>query len=492
VSPQLPATLTLNAFTGEDDEVSGALVPQANKWGSGGEILRKLAPLAPGDPVNLADWTHPKVGWGVVLPDDDKLTNADRALGVDAPEPIRQLLADRPGAPVLRYRPDLGVARLARYLPDGGRQDPLIGLSQFGVEPGRLPLYLLIVGSPSVIPWKLQYSLNRRHHAGRLDLDDEGLANYVSALRNDWAGMSCDSTKPVVWSVNYDTMTLKMDTTIAKLVREAMAGDPEVKPGITDLTGDAAIHDALQTALVDNQPSVVITSSHGKTGPLGNLDAMRASLGLPVDANRSTLDIDALLAEWSPSGAVWYAQACCSAGSDDGTSYVGLLEEDSMANKVTQAVGKLGPTVAPLPTRLLGATQPLRAFIGHVEPTFDWTLIEQETGQFLTLPLVNAIYPNIFRRCPVGISLDEFYRGVGDLCSYLAAARNAVDAFEPGARDRATYYRLTASDRQSLVILGDPTVAIPPLPSQVTRPHPPLACGNEVGDPTTDPQNVTT
>ena len=57
MSPHLPVGLTLNAFTGEDVEVSGTLAPQANKWGSRGAMLRKLAPLAPGDPVNLADWT---------------------------------------------------------------------------------------------------------------------------------------------------------------------------------------------------------------------------------------------------------------------------------------------------------------------------------------------------------------------------------------------------------------------------------------------------
>ena len=76
----------------------------------------------------------------------------------------------------------------------------------------------------------------------------------------------------------------------------------------------------------------------------------------------------------------------------------------------------------------------------------------------------------------MGISFDEFYRGVGELYSKLWEARDAVDALTPGARDDATYYRLTASDRESLVILGDPTVAIPPLPSQVGKPHPPAGC----------------
>jgi hypothetical protein len=33
-----------------------------------------------------------------------------------------------------------------------------------------------------------------------------------------------------------------------------------------------------------------------------------------------------------------------------------------------------GARISPLPRALLGAEKPLRAFVGHVEPTFDWTL----------------------------------------------------------------------------------------------------------------------
>lgn len=475
----LPPTLTINAFTGEDIEVASPVVGDANRWGSIGTMLGKQAPLAPAGAVNLADWTDERVGWGVVLPENEALSDAEKARGVDAPPPIADLIRQRGSAPVLRYRSDLGVAKLARYFTNRSRQDPLIGLSQFGIAPGRIPLYLLIVGSPEEIPWSLQYSLNRRHHVGRLDLDANGLANYVAALQSDWQGMHTDPSKPVVWSVDYDSITRKMDRTIAQLITAAMGSDNELADSMIRIPGSDASHTKLIEALRVNQPAVIVTSSHGKTGPLDNAALMRATLGLPVDRQRSTLDIDLLLAEWKPNGAIWYAQACCSAGSDGGTSYAELLKEGSMAAQVVEAVGQLGPGTAPLPKRLLGLSRPLRAFVGHVEPTFDWTLIESETGQFLTMPLVDAVYPNVYRRCNVGMSLDSHYRGVGELYSHLAAARKAVDRFDDGARDAATYYRLTACDRQSLVILGDPTVVMPPLPSQVGLPHPPVGCGNQ-------------
>jgi hypothetical protein len=227
-----------------------------------------------------------------------------------------------------------------------------------------------------------------------------------------------------------------------------------------------------QQALAEASPALVVTTSHGRTGPLDNVDLMRETLGLPVDANHATLDIDALLAAWSPEGAIWYAQACCSAGSDGATSYADLLEPGSLADRVVTGVANLGSAVAPLPRRLLGAEKPLRAFVGHVEPTFDWTLLDQGTNQFLTAPLVDAMYPNLYRRNPLGLALDAHYEGVGVLYGNLAQSRSDVNQAIPGARDAATYYRLTATDRESLVILGDPTVVLPPLPSQAGDPSP--------------------
>jgi hypothetical protein len=462
----LPDQITLNAFTGEAAIVSGPIAEGGSRWGSYGDVLTRQAPLAPGPGLDLSDWQHPDVGWGLLLPERDDFSAQDKAHGRDAPEPVQELLAARPDAPVLRYRPDLGAYKLARYFADGTRQDPEIGLSPFGIGKGRLPLYVLIAASPGEIPWTVQYSLNRRHYVGRLALPPEGLANYVQALLSDWQGADTDPTRPLLWSVTSDSMTRKMDLTITSQLSAALDRDPDHELNSTVIRDSHATHAALIDALRITTPSVIFTSSHGKTGTFEDPDAMRNDLGLPVDARRQTLDVDSLLETWSPAGAIWYASACCSAGSNDGTAYEGLLADWSSPYAVVRAVGALGPNVAPLPSRLLGMPGPLRAFVGHVEPTFDWTLLADGTGQFLTAPLVSAIYPNFYRRWPLGRAFDNHYRGVGDLYAKLNDARRDIDKRVPGARGRATYYRLTATDRESLVILGDPTAVIPPLPSQ--------------------------
>ena len=118
-----------------------------------------------------------------------------------------------------------------------------------------------------------------------------------------------------------------------------------------------------------------------------------------VDQYGAPLDPAALLAKWQPDGAIWYAHACCSAGSDDATQYADLVG-DGPVKDVLLGVASLGATVAPLPTALLGAERPLRAFVGHVEPTFDWTLRHPESKEPLTHALRTALYDGMHRARP--------------------------------------------------------------------------------------------
>jgi hypothetical protein len=460
----LPDHLELSAYASDSGPVSGELSPSWKVWGSRGQMLTEQKPLAPTDPAADRDWSDPEVGWGVVLADDDTVPVADRAVAADAPEPVRRLLAARPGSPVLRYRAELGTDRLRRYYPDGSMEPPEVGVSVFGTGRGRLPRYLLIIGGPDRVPWRLQLALNRRHFVGRLDLSEEGLTRYVDALLTDWSGATADPTQAVVWSTSHDSMTQKMDVTVAAQVSSSLATDSELT--VHRVTGGAATGDSLGATLSAHQPALLLTSSHGMTGPLGDATAMRAQLGLPVGQDRKPLDPTALLSAWDPYGAVWIAQACCSAGSNLGTSYDGLLSEGTLAYQVVHGVAGLGPQTSPLPRQLLGAERPLRAFVGHVEPTFDWTLFIPDTGQHVVTTMVRGIYPGLFQRRPLGLTLADYYAGVGSLYGKLSDAQRDVDNAVEGARDRATYYKLTALDRESLVVLGDPTVMVPPLPSQ--------------------------
>ena len=186
---------------------------------------------------------------------------------------------------------------------------------------------------------------------------------------------------------------------------------------------------------------------------------MAAQLGLLVDQEHQPLPLTELLGAWNPSGAIWYAHACCAAGADQGSAFATLFAEGTPARQVLTAVGELGAQVAPLPLALLSAAQPVRAFLGHVEPTFDWTLKQPATGQFLTSSLVTALYDELYLGSPVGQAFRDWYGAAATHYAAWDAAKRAYDGAEAG-KATLLYHTLAARDVQTLVLLGDPAVVM--------------------------------
>jgi hypothetical protein len=460
---QLPASMQANAWTGED--VTGQL-GDGKRWGIGGAALAgPVQFMRPPPGADPADFMDERVGWGLVLPDRDDIPAAARARADDAPEPIRALVAARqPAVRVFRYRAGrvTAVTSLRDY---AAGKDVAISGSPSGVGDGKLPMYLLLYGGPDVLPWGLQYQLNAGRHVGRLDLAGDPLERYIAALLSGWAGSAARYDAPVVWSVDHGgtDITALMRTQIGAKIADRLAGDQEM-PHATFVDGGQTIatQSQLADALATNSPMLIVTTSHGITGPLDNPDQMAAALGLPVDALHATLDAGALLRRWQPGGAIWYAHACCSAGASATSAFAGLVRDGSVVDRVLRGVAAIGPRVAPLPTALLGAASPARAFIGHVQPTFDWTLASPFTGQPLTDSIVSAVYDGLCAGMPVGLAFEGPFGHIGELAS---AHERAVDEFAEivQAADSVTaavYTKLAWLDRQSTVILGDPTAQL--------------------------------
>ena len=469
---ELDSTLTINAWTGSDAPRATPSPQRIAAWalarqteGPGPEA-KAMAPTE----VLPWDWRHPQVGWGLVLPDNVAIAPEARAGAEDAPPALQRLLAARPGAPVLRWNAEEGHARLLRY--DGAGK--VLAMSMVGSEPGmgpkQLPRYLLIAASPQTIPWAFQYAANLSHYVGRIDLDGTALENYIDALLTNWAGASCDPRAPLVWSVDHgpQDITWLMDQAISRKVLDAYANDrqDDLKRRI-GLLGEQATGTLLIDALIQHRPALVVSTSHGMTGPLSDSALTAAQLGAPVDRAHQVIDIEDLVARWSPDGAIWYSHACCAAGSDTSSDYAGLFDAGSDVMRVLDGVAQAcGACVAPLPRRLLGAKRPLRAFIGHVEPTFNWTLRDRRSGQPLTSTLRQALYDGLYADGggrPVAWALSRVFDDAGAMLGQWAQAVRDFNKARPGSLESALYYQVTALDRQHTVILGDPTVAVPQL-----------------------------
>ena len=451
--------VTLNAWTGLATAAGTVADPAA--WALGRELESAPRLLAP-DKIDPCKWEHEKVGWGVVLADGAKI-----------PPALQELISRRSG-PVFRYIKDWEYEFVLLRNYDAGKD---IDISVLWGTPDALPLYLLIYGSPDEVPWQLQYVLNASRCVGRLDLTGKPLENYINALLSgDWSkgsgrGEVTNPNRAVVWAVDRGggDITELMRNAIAAPLVEELREDDQIGAGARFLDGSAnpAEVGELASMLGSDRPGLIVTTSHGMTGPLDDKEAMRRDLGLPVDAAGKTLSPRALFEKWQPAGAIWYAHACCSAGGDRESSFADLVDRESTAGKVLAGVASLGGQVAPLPTELLGAERPLRAFIGHVEPTFDWTLQQPATGQFLTASIIQALYGQMYVKKgdverPIGYAFREWYGRTNVLRSQYDKAYKGFNSGE-AAEGMLLALQLAARDVESTVILGDPTVAMPGL-----------------------------
>lgn len=458
MSVDRPGEIRINAWDGEEtplfDFPEGAEAePRV--------ALRRSGILAPRYLPKPWDWRSPDVGWGLVLRDDPNLSGKEKAAGIDAPEPIQRLLKARAPAPVLRYKPNKPPGLLYRYYADGAEDALSTAAPDRGIREGQIPQYLLIYGSPSEIPWAVQFGLNASAFVGRLDLSvEEGLGHYVDALISEWRDHDRgDMGKPVVWSADWGIpdITFLVARIVGARLAEKFAGDEDFAKR-TWLTKRDATCGALADTLRTQRPVFVCTTSHGMTGPLNDPAATHAHLGSPVDSLRQVVQPQDL-GDWEPGGAIWYSHACCSAGSDAVSRYAELIPATQRGGPMLRQLAAVsGARVAPLPRMLLGRPNPLAAFVGHVEPTFDWTLRDPMTKQELSHTIVRCLYQRLFTNehpAPIGWALEDIF---DEAANYFALPPAGSDMDDRVALD--VHRKLVAIDRQNVVILGDPTVRL--------------------------------
>lgn len=451
--------IALNAWTGSAAATGEVVAP--DEWALGRPVESAVRLLAPRN-IDLRVWQDDAVGWGIVL-----------AEGARIPESLRALIAQRKGS-VFSFIKDWEYSfTLLRNYAAG--KDISINAAPRGMAADALPQYLLIYGTPQEVPWELQYVLNANRYVGRMHLSGAPADNYIEALMSDQWGDSTNGAarqeQALIWAVNHgrgDITTLMRDSIAAPLAEE-MREDSQLAAGTRFIDGTAqnATLASLLEALQEQRPGLIVTTSHGMTGPLDDKARMTQDLGLLVDHSGAVLLPDALLKHWAPGGAVWYAHACCSAGASDNSRFLELVKPGSTAAQVLAAVAAIGPRVSPLPTALLGCKAPLRAFIGHVEPTFDWTLQQIATGQYLTDGVVEALYGNLYVQAgdttpPISHAFREWYGRTGGLRALFDVTKARFNHGEE-VNELLAATQLAARDVESTVILGDPTVAIPGL-----------------------------
>lgn len=468
---QLPPALMLNAYTGRGRRggASGALSPHCLKW-----IMQEgvEAPIAPkklwSDDESERDdteWDESKngVGWSILLPlDKNHPLDCQPAVPNDAPPAIQELWKSRNEPPIYRFDPQ--DRWLIRCSKTGICQPVAPAHSPLGCSVNSIPYYVLISRSRNneIIPWDVQFLLNGSRAVGRLDLPDPELSNYVHHLMNDWRDCRVQGTQAVIWAVDHHEtdITRLMAEAITEKIHFKIAGDKSLKAEY--FRGEQATHQQLCSALAKHRPGFILTTSHGSIDLQVTNEERAKRLGNLVDQNFAELS-GSSIGRTDVGGAIWYAHACCSAGCSGMNRYENLLTEGTDAERCVSSAVKVGSRTATFPQTLLGREQPLRAFVGKIDPTFDWTIRDPVTQQHLTEGLVMALYKRFLRQkpVPIGWALRRWFDELSGAFTSYDDAR--MVAMRPSAND-ATAVRtagqqlLILRDLQSTVILGDPTV----------------------------------
>ena len=398
------------------------------------------------DPEDLSE-----SGWGVIFP--ERVAPAVR----EALTPLVSHRSQQSGA-LYRELTYKGESKL-RFLAQNGS-------APGAVDPRRIPYYLLIVGSPSEIPFRFQYDLGVNHAVGRLHFGrPEDYACYARGVITA-EGIRLDSRKASVFGVrNGDPATDQIHHhLVVPLARSLRHEFPKEEWDISRVAGRSTKKVPLRKYMGGSRtPSLLFGAAHGVSYPLGD-QRQRAEQGalLCKDWPGPRKSSSGLLPEWYLAGhdvpdsgrlggRIIFLFACYSAGTPEFNNFA-FRHGDERG-----IISSTGPFVAALPRRLLSHSGgSALAVVGHVDRiwsySFYWPLAEEQ------LQVFEQSLGRLMRRMPLGYAMEPFSQRYADLATELAdSPLPGTSSSEPDFL-RYAALRTALLDARNYVILGDPAV----------------------------------
>lgn len=423
----------------------------AQPFESGAERIKTMWVPSAMDRNNLA-----QTGWAYVLAKSDP--QREEILECLAP------LIDK------RNRESHGGARLLSYV-DG--MDAVsfkkINKSLYGpTNLKKIPYYVLLIGSPQVIPFSFQSDLSSTHAVGRLHFDfPQQYALYAqSVLEAESAAKR--PRRAVFWAADHpgdESSKICSEHLTAPLVEEIGRQHRDFE--IVRHFGSEASKSVLDRILRDEAPAFLFTSGHGLFFSAGDRD-QRGEQGALVCGNwegpgRGLPNQDKFFAAADVgnadlAGMISFHFACNSAGTPLLDNF--YFRTDPQKRMKTAEL----PFVSRLAQTMLGkASGRSLAFIGHVERTwlntFLWRPNEEKPQQY------SDVIGKILRGERIGAAFELFSTITAEIsASLMGRILEAAGPLDP--RIHAIEELGQISDLRGFVIIGDPAVRLSGAPPQ--------------------------
>ncbi len=429
------------------------------------EVWHKIKTTYMGLPVGVEPSDVTQAGWGIVF-----------AAGES--EAVKQALQ-----PLIEHRRQQikndGIVKILEYKPGEKWEEWLghHGVAPGSVQPGKIPFYLLLIGSPAKMPFEFGHLLDVEYSVGRLDFDTpQEYSLYAHSLIDYETSASVPNRKEAVFFAPRHPFDPATKMSADFLINPLVDGTPAVEntpalPGVAELWGfkarkiwgDAATKSALAEVVQpadQRPPALLFTASHG--------------IGFPKGDRKQILDQGALVCQdWKGFGSIKPEQYFSAADVGNGSRVQGTVifhfacygggtpAQDLYVHKPGQPPPQIAeqPFIASLPKKWLAHSGgSALAVIGHVERAWGYSILAPYAGQ--QIQTFQNTLGRILIGQPIGYALKDFNERYAALSTGLSSMLQQAGWGANIDPEALTTRWIERNDAEGYILIGDPAATI--------------------------------